>query len=127
MQIAAGIPLVTVSARAGHARTSTTTDIYAHFIKSSDKTAAEVIDKVFNPETPQEAQPKPETFIIAAPKENQTDVETTDGGESVEYFKWAKSEMKRLGFETIEELEEYRDFMERKKQNRSQRKSDYSM
>lgn len=48
MQIAAGIPLVTVSARAGHARTSTTSDIYAHFIKSSDQTAAQIVDDVFN-------------------------------------------------------------------------------
>ena len=43
MQIAAGVPLVTVSARAGHARTSTTTDIYAHFMRSSDQMAAETI------------------------------------------------------------------------------------
>lgn len=47
MQIAAGVPLVTVSGRAGHARTSTTTDIYSHFLKSSDKTAAEKLEKVF--------------------------------------------------------------------------------
>ena len=47
MQIAAGVPLVTVSGRAGHARTSTTTDIYSHFLKSSDKTAAEKLEKIF--------------------------------------------------------------------------------
>ena len=47
MQIAAGIPLVTVSGRAGHARTSTTTDIYSHFLKSSDKTAAEKLERLF--------------------------------------------------------------------------------
>ncbi|MDO4812394.1 MAG: tyrosine-type recombinase/integrase [Eubacteriales bacterium] len=47
MQIAAGVPLVTVSGRAGHARTSTTTDIYSHFLKSSDKTAAEKIEQLF--------------------------------------------------------------------------------
>lgn len=47
MQIAAGVPMVTVSARAGHARTSTTTDIYAHFIKSSDQFAAQTIDSLF--------------------------------------------------------------------------------
>lgn len=33
MQIAAGVPIVTVAGRAGHARTSTTTDIYSHFLK----------------------------------------------------------------------------------------------
>ena len=47
MQIAAGVPLVTVASRAGHARTSTTTDIYSHFLKSSDKTAAEKLEQMF--------------------------------------------------------------------------------
>jgi integrase len=47
MQIAAGVPLVTVADRAGHARTSTTTDIYSHFLKSSDRTAAEKIEELF--------------------------------------------------------------------------------
>lgn len=47
MQIAAGVPLVTVSGRAGHARTSTTSDIYAHFLKTSDKEAAEIVDSMF--------------------------------------------------------------------------------
>jgi integrase len=48
MQIVAGIPLVTVACRAGHARTSTTTDIYSHFLKSSDRTAAEKIEELFD-------------------------------------------------------------------------------
>lgn len=43
----AGVPLVTVSDRAGHTRTSTTTDIYSHFIKSSDKDAADKLDSIF--------------------------------------------------------------------------------
>ncbi|MBE6629877.1 MAG: hypothetical protein E7624_03390 [Ruminococcaceae bacterium] len=47
MQIAAGVPLVTVAGRAGHARTSTTTDIYSHFLKSSDRTAAEKLEELF--------------------------------------------------------------------------------
>lgn len=47
MQIAAGVPLVTVAGRAGHARTSTTTDIYSHFLKSSDKTVAEKLEQLF--------------------------------------------------------------------------------
>ena len=47
MQIAVGVPLVTVAGRAGHARTSTTTDIYSHFLKSSDKTAAEKLEQMF--------------------------------------------------------------------------------
>ncbi|MBR0231808.1 MAG: hypothetical protein IJQ53_06245 [Clostridia bacterium] len=47
MQIAAGVPLVTVAGRAGYARTSTTTDIYSHFLKSSDKTAAKMLENIF--------------------------------------------------------------------------------
>ena len=31
-----------------HARTSTTTDIYSHFLKSSDRTAAEKIEELFD-------------------------------------------------------------------------------
>ena len=50
MQIAAGVPLVTVAGRAGHARTSTTTDIYSHFLKSSDKTAARILESIFEPD-----------------------------------------------------------------------------
>lgn len=50
MQIAAGVLLITVSGRAGHARTSTTTDIYSHFLKSSDKTAAEALENLFEEE-----------------------------------------------------------------------------
>lgn len=50
MQIAAGVPLVTVAGRAGHARTSTTTDIYSHFLKSSDRTAAKMLENVFDEE-----------------------------------------------------------------------------
>ena len=37
-----------VAGRAGHARTSTTTDIYSHFLKSSDRTAAEKIEELFD-------------------------------------------------------------------------------
>lgn len=47
MQILAGIPLVTVAGRAGHARPSTTSDIYSHFIKSGDQHASEVLDNMF--------------------------------------------------------------------------------
>lgn len=48
LQIAAGIPLTTVSGRVGHSRTSTTTDIYAHFIRTSDQQAADALDELFS-------------------------------------------------------------------------------
>ncbi len=51
LQIASGIPLVTVAARAGHSRTSTTGDIYSHFITTSDQTAANALDNIFSNES----------------------------------------------------------------------------
>ncbi len=47
MQIVAGVPLITVAGRAGHARTSTTTDVYSHFLKSSDQEAADKLNSIF--------------------------------------------------------------------------------
>ena len=44
--LAAGIPLKTVSYRAGHAQTSTTSNIYSHAIRSADEKAAEVLEHV---------------------------------------------------------------------------------
>ncbi len=41
--LAAGIPLKTVSYRAGHAQTSTTANIYSHAIRTADEKAAEVL------------------------------------------------------------------------------------
>ena len=44
LQLLAGVPLVTVSARAGHSKVSTTSDIYSHVVQSSDRQAAEMLD-----------------------------------------------------------------------------------
>ncbi len=49
LQIAGGIPLTTVAARAGHADSYTTTKIYAHEIKSVDEAAADYLDHVLRP------------------------------------------------------------------------------
>ena len=48
LQIMAGVPVAIVSSRAGHARTSTTSDIYTHVIKSVDRTAADTLNNMFN-------------------------------------------------------------------------------
>ena len=48
MQIAAGVPIVTVAGRAGHARTGTTTDIYSHFLKTADRSAAQKLEEIFD-------------------------------------------------------------------------------
>jgi len=47
LQIVSGVDATTVSVRAGHARVSTTTDFYSHFIKSSDKNASSKINDLF--------------------------------------------------------------------------------
>ena len=44
--LAAGIPLRTVSYRAGHAQTSTTSNIYSHAIRTADDKAADVLEGV---------------------------------------------------------------------------------
>lgn len=46
MQIMAGIPLKTVSVRAGHSSTKVTSDVYSHFVKSSDREAAVILDNM---------------------------------------------------------------------------------
>lgn len=46
--IAAGIPLKTVSYRAGHAQTSTTSNIYSHAIRTADEKAEGVLDGIAN-------------------------------------------------------------------------------
>lgn len=47
LQLAAGVPITTVSKRLGHSNTATTGRIYAHAIQSADDTAAEKLDDVF--------------------------------------------------------------------------------
>ena len=95
LQIAAGVPIVTVSKRAGHARTSTTTDIYAYALESTDQVAAEKISEVF--------------------KNNNSNIsimqETSISDNSVSEYKKAKEEMTRLGFNDYNEYLDYLEFM----------------
>jgi len=49
LMIAAGVPLRTVSYRAGHAQTSTTANIYSHAIHSADEMAADVLEDILKP------------------------------------------------------------------------------
>ncbi|MDE5714718.1 MAG: hypothetical protein K2I42_01140 [Anaeroplasmataceae bacterium] len=91
MQITTGVPLVIVSGQAVHSRTSTTTDIYSHFIQSSDNVAESTLDNQFQAE-PKEAVNK-----------------------ELEEFKKIKQEMKQFGFETIKDCMEFLEF----KQSRS--------
>ena len=47
LQLMAGVDMKTVSARAGQSKASTTSDFYSHFLKNSDISASEVINKIF--------------------------------------------------------------------------------
>lgn len=47
LQIEKGVPLTVISARAGHAKISTTLDIYSHYLNGSDKLAIKAIDEIF--------------------------------------------------------------------------------
>ena len=49
LQIAAGVPITTVSKRLGHSNAATTGRIYAHAIRSADEAAAEAIDDILSP------------------------------------------------------------------------------
>ena len=48
LQLAAGVPITTVSKRLGHSNTATTGRVYAHAIQSADDTAAEKIEDIFS-------------------------------------------------------------------------------
>lgn len=54
--IGQGVDVRTISNRLGHARTSTTTDIYSHALKRPDKEVAEKLDKLFNKKIKIQAQ-----------------------------------------------------------------------
>ena len=47
--IANGVDIRTVANKAGHSRTSTTTDIYAHAIQAAEEAATEVLDTILTP------------------------------------------------------------------------------
>ena len=49
LQIMGGVPLRAVAGRLGHAKTSTTADIYSHVIRSVDEAAAEILEDMLNP------------------------------------------------------------------------------
>ena len=48
LQLMENVPLMTVAKRAGHARPSTTSDIYAYCFQSRDVAAANVLDNLFS-------------------------------------------------------------------------------
>ena len=92
LQIAAGVPLITVSGRAGHSRTSTTTDIYSHFLTTSDSCAAEAIDNIFD----ENSNPK-------AKGTNKKDKKVINLVASIK-------ELKRYGINSLEDLKQFKEF-----------------
>ena len=81
LQIIGGVPLITVLGRAGHSRTSTTTDIYSHFIKTSDSNASEILEKILEGN---DSKPKEKSELSSLLQ--------------------LKKKLKNLGIESIEEL-----------------------
>ena len=49
LQIAAGVSIRTIANRAGHSQASTTTNIYAHAIKTADEIASQALDDMLTP------------------------------------------------------------------------------
>jgi len=49
LTLTAGVPVPTVSGRLGHANSSTTLNVYAHFFEVSDRDAADVVGNVLGP------------------------------------------------------------------------------
>ena len=47
--LAAGVPVPTVSGRLGHASSSTTLNVYSHFLEASDREAAEALGSCSTP------------------------------------------------------------------------------
>ena len=90
LQIAAGVPIVTVASRAGHSKTSTTTDIYAYSLIGSDKLAASAISNALN---------------------NKDISDTDETKSSLLEFKKAKEEMIKLGFESMDEYIDYKKYI----------------
>ena len=90
----------------GHARASTTSDIYAYALRSTDKMAADKLGSIFS------AQEKPAETLKSSDQETVSDTDETD---AVAEFRHITAEMQRLGFETLEEYEEYLDFLEVKR------------
>ena len=90
LQISAGIPIVTVSSRVGHSKTSTTTDIYAYSLQGSDKRAATAIDNLFK-------------------KEKEECQETSNN--PLDEFKKAKAEMEQYGLTSMKEYMDFKEFM----------------
>ena len=46
--LAAGVPVPTVSGRLGHANSSTTLNVYSHFLEASDRDAAEALGQLLD-------------------------------------------------------------------------------
>ena len=99
------VPMSTISKRAGHYRESVTSDMYNYSVASSDKLAAQVIDEFFTGDVKIENKP------LEA-------VETTISSESIDEYRKAKEEAKRLGFNDYEEYLDYLEFVKAKKERK---------
>ena len=91
-----GVDVSTVSSRAGHARTSTTVDMYSYALPHADRIAANKLDETLLPNSEKDSNNK------------------ANDNEDVKEYRKAKTEMARLGFEDYDEYLDYLEFMEKK-------------
>lgn len=92
-----GIDWITISSRAGHARPSTSSDVYAYALPSTDQIAANLLD----------------SLLINSKKETTICPEVS--GKDIEDYHKAKEQMARLGFEDYDEYLDYLEFVKKKR------------
>lgn len=97
LMISNGIPIPVASLRAGHARSSTTEDVYTFAMPSVDQAAAQMLDNL----------------LINSQKETTVCTEVSSKG--IEDYRKAKEQMVRLGFEDYDEYLDYLEFVEKKR------------
>lgn len=107
LQIIAGVPIAVVSKRAGHYKPSVTSDYYFEYTQTSDEMAANVLEKLFTTNDEDNAK-KPLEGTLAI-----------DSDISIDDYRKAKEEAKRLGFESYDEYLDYLEFMKAKKTHKN--------
>lgn len=70
LQIAGGVPIVTIAKRLGHSSQNVTGDIYAHAVKSANEAAAETLENILTPTKNRETGKNKKT--VAASKSKTT-------------------------------------------------------
>ena len=95
MMLMSGVSINVVAQRLGHARPSTSTDIYGYVLQTAEASAANATTDYLK---------------SLANEKSKKEIMEIDEIDDVKKFREVKSEMKRLGFEDYNEYLEYLDF-----------------